>query len=193
MKTHLEIIQHYIDLIGAKSYLEIGLGTGANFDSVKCEYKVGVDPASALRMTEGSEVIPVKSDDFFCLEGWDRAYDVIFLDGDHTAEQLERDIVNAVKWVSEGGVILVHDINPPSEVSTLIPRETKEWCGTCYKAWYGFVDMHPCIKTEFYPQDYGIGVIHHSGWPVIPCFASDISYDQYKKWLNESVLLHGAD
>ncbi|WP_100612251.1 class I SAM-dependent methyltransferase [Confluentibacter lentus] len=42
-------------------------------------------------------------------------FNVIFIDGLHLAQQADRDIKNAIKYIKNDGFIVVHDCNPPSE------------------------------------------------------------------------------
>ena len=55
-----EIIQFLIDKIGAKKYLEIGMGPGLNFNTIKCDYKISVDPNPTVQVTHS-----ITSDEFF--------------------------------------------------------------------------------------------------------------------------------
>ena len=45
----------------------------------------------------------------------DITFDVIFIDGLHLADQVEKDIDNALKFIKEDGFIILHDVNPPTE------------------------------------------------------------------------------
>ena len=44
-----DIINRIADIYGAKSYLEIGIGTKENLYKIKCQKKIGVDPLKSLR------------------------------------------------------------------------------------------------------------------------------------------------
>ena len=78
--TRTDIIQLLIDKIKAKSYLEIGVSGGENFQTIRCENKVGVDPELTSPAT-----IFLTSDEFF-KQNKD-TFDVIFVDGLHHADQ----------------------------------------------------------------------------------------------------------
>ena len=62
-------------------------------------------------------------------------YDLIFLDGLHTAEQVKKDFENALKILSPNGFIVLHDCNPLKEEHTIVPRPTPtgHWNGDVYK------------------------------------------------------------
>src|SRR5262245_59645274 len=141
--NHTEVIQHYINAKGAKSYLEIGLGDLTNFHAIECEFKQGVDPDNEKALPEATAagiVFRMSADAFFRLHDEDHGkYDIIILDGLHHADQLQRDIEGALSCLDKGGVIIVHDINPVNEEMTIVPRQTKQWTGDVYKTWYAFV------------------------------------------------------
>lgn len=62
-------------------------------------------------------------------------YDLIFIDGLHTAEQVKKDFENALKVLSPKGFIVLHDCNPLKEEHTIVPRPTERghWNGDVYK------------------------------------------------------------
>ena len=43
-----------------------------------------------------------------------RRYDLVFVDGLHIADQVERDIVNSLAALAPGGMVVLHDCNPKS-------------------------------------------------------------------------------
>lgn len=73
------------------------------------------------------------SDEFF--EKPDQEFDLVFIDGLHEAEQVSKDFTNAVRVLSRGGFIVLHDCNPLLEEHTIVPRprKTGHWNGNCYK------------------------------------------------------------
>jgi hypothetical protein len=124
MKNRFDIIQYLIDSNNFKSYLEIGVRYAAEIDgislmTIKCNKKVGVDiqnPAATYIMS---------SDKYF--QSFNQTFDIIFIDGDHEKNQVHRDILNSLNCLNDGGIIVCHDINPPSE-RMLHP-------GKCHNAW----------------------------------------------------------
>jgi hypothetical protein len=172
-----EIINNLIRENGFKTYLEIGLGDGKHFANVKCEQKVGVDPMAAGMQSPELNVIVMESDEFFRYDNF--KFDLIFIDGLHYADQVERDIVNSWNCLNKGGMILVHDIKPDNEEMTLIPRQTKQWVGDVYRTWYGFRAKYPKVKTDYIEDPHGLGVIYKSRHKVELGFVSDISFQEY--------------
>jgi predicted O-methyltransferase YrrM len=172
--------------MGGGNYLEVGVFVGNSFIPIRATAKWGVDPAytltrrrvlkyrvfAALRLKE-ERLFRMTSDDFFEQHGQmlaKRGVDVAFLDGLHSYEQTLRDVLNSLKYLRPGGVIVVHDCNPltelaatPAEAVPDIPKDTPGWPG----AWYGDVwkaivhlrSMHPELDTVVLDCDAGVGVV----------------------------------
>ncbi len=133
---HTQLINALIEKYSLKSYLELGVNVPAyNFSQIKCESKVGVDPCLSTTYNVNSFLVGCTSDYFFETQK-DRYFDkvdLVFIDGDHAAEQVEKDFENSLKCLSEKGFIVIHDVLPENEQGTLIPRQTRKWWGTVYK------------------------------------------------------------
>lgn len=76
-------------------------------------------------------------------------YDLVFIDGLHTAEQVQKDFANALKILSNNGLIVLHDCNPLKEEHTIVPRPspTGHWNGDVYKFACKLKFNHFNIKT----------------------------------------------
>lgn len=136
MKTRADLLNHLIQRHGLKRYLEIGVQNPMqNFDKIQCEYKCSVDPDPNAHASFCCD-----SDVFFELVMQDQYmgagnYDLIFIDGLHTADQVRKDFENALKVLSPNGFIVLHDCNPLEEHHTVVPRpsERGHWNGDVYK------------------------------------------------------------
>lgn len=155
-----DIINYLIEKYKLINYLEIGVFQGENIRKVKASHKDGVDPGA-----EGY-VVPeanyhMTSDDFFnLLKGHeDIKYDIIFIDGLHHADQVEKDIKNSLNHIVDGGFILLHDCNPVSYEAQLIPRQTIAWNGDVWKAFIDFKTHYPKMECSVIDTDFGVGVI----------------------------------
>jgi hypothetical protein len=131
--TRTDLLNHLATRYGLKRYLEIGVqNPQQNFDKILCEYKVGVDPDPNAHAS-----FCMTSDEFFDAIDYSLKvnYDLIFVDGLHTAEQVKKDFENALKILSPNGFIVLHDCNPEKEEHTIVPRPTKtgHWHGDVYK------------------------------------------------------------
>lgn len=117
-------------------YLEIGIWNGGTFKNVNTNLKDGVDPAhycececTNYRMT---------SDDFFKNSVKDK-YDIIFIDGLHTAYQVSKDIYNSINNLNDGGWIVLDDVYPHAEEeqrSLNLKNMGKPMTGDVWKAVY---------------------------------------------------------
>ena len=158
------VINYLISKYGLSNYLEIGVLKGDNIRKVNAPNKDGVDPG-AERHIAPEVNYQMTSDDFFdSIKNDDqKIYDIIFIDGLHHADQVRKDIYNAVRHLTPGGFILMHDCNPISYESQLVPRKTIVWNGDPWRAFVEFRGTYPDIQCCVVDCDYGVGVIriHH--------------------------------
>jgi len=149
-----DIIQGLIDKIGAKAYLEIGMGPGLNFEEIVCEHKICIDPTPTVEV-----MFSLTSDDFFAQN--EETFDVIFIDGLHWSEQVYKDITNSLDILNDGGYIICHDMNPNSEFIQRYPQPKieSEWTGDCWKAWVKLRSERDDLNMSVVDTDYGCGVI----------------------------------
>jgi len=148
-KKRFEIIQNIIEKKRYKKYLEIGCFDDELFNHIKCEKKVGVDPVSG-------GTIRATSDLFF--KNNNENFDCVFIDGLHEYYQVKKDIENSLKFLNEGGIILLHDCLPNSYYEQATPRCQWVWNGDVWKAIVEYrksqdLDVYTCYA------DFGIGVI----------------------------------
>ena len=71
------------------------------------------------------------SDEFF--QKNHKKYDIIFIDGLHTKDQVGKDIINSLKILNAGGKIICHDCLPTDENSQKVPREQIHWMGDVWR------------------------------------------------------------
>lgn len=159
-----KVINKLISDNGYESYLEIGVYDGKNFQNVECKEKAGCDPSLIPSIRSYGDLYKLTSDQFFdSLEPEDK-FDLIFIDGDHEASQVEKDIVNAYKALNKGGMILLHDCNPPTFESQVVPRIQGEYCGTVWRSVIGFIDAYgDKIKTGYFDDPHGLFAIYKTG------------------------------
>lgn len=133
--NHTSILNALIEKHDLKSYLEIGINNPSNnFDLIKCESKIGVDPAIVISKKNGNyELWGMTSDEFFEINNNEFKFDLIFIDGLHHTDQVKRDFENSLQCLSDNGFILIHDCLPENEQGTKVPRETRQWWGDVYK------------------------------------------------------------
>lgn len=163
-----DVINKFIEKRNYTSYLEIGYYKGWSFDQVKCADKIAVDPFpcktpiqekwgdNTSNNTEGGLIIKTTSDAFF--ENTHSKWDIIFIDGLHEWRQVHRDIINSLRVLKEGGVIILHDCNPPTLKHTTTGVDGA-WTGDTYKAVLHFQFNHPSYYYYTIDTDWGLGVI----------------------------------
>lgn len=95
-----DVINEFIHKRNFVSYLEIGVRNKQDcFDKIKCLNKTCVDPNKDCEAT-----FTCTSDQFFIENK--QHFDIIFIDGLHLSEQVEIDILNSLKHISNDGVII---------------------------------------------------------------------------------------
>ena len=175
-----DIINHFIRKHNFGTYLEIGCQKDVAFRQIEIENKIGVDPerGGTHRMT---------SDEFFSQNK--NTFDIIFIDGLHHDDQVEKDILNALDVLNEGGVIVCHDCNPTSEAMQKVPRVSKEWTGNGWKAWIRLRMSREDLDMKVVNTDYGCGIIMKGKQELLevkcgPCASKYASFAVNKRtWL----------
>ena len=167
MESH-QLINLIIERNKFSKYLEIGISTGYTFTRVKADIKDSVDPYfdNEFYNMDGYVEYPVKyritSDEFFdtIAPTLGYKYDLIFIDGLHISEQVDKDIENSLKYLNEDGVVILHDCNPKKEYQQIIPRTQGEWYGDVWKSFVKFVHYNNSEYICFIiDADTGIGLI----------------------------------
>jgi hypothetical protein len=151
--NRIDIINSLITKNKYKSYVELGVQAGHCFSAINCEKKIGVDPDQSSAAT-----LKITADEFF--ETNTDTYDIFFVDSLHHAENCERDILNALKFLNPGGTIVCHDMEPTDEFMTLIPHTTQDcWTGNVYKTWIKLRTTREDLTMNVVSTDWGVGII----------------------------------
>lgn len=151
-----QLINQIIKEMQYSKYCEIGYDQGLAHNEIICKYKVAVDP-NPKTVLPGHHVNIMTSDRFFELNK--QKYDIYFIDGDHSAEQVIKDIDNCLNFLTTNGVLFLHDVCPLKEEMTN-PRG----CGDAYKTFIKLrterEDLSMYIIDAFTPEDEtGFGII----------------------------------
>jgi len=168
--TRTEIINYILSRKNnQKLYLEIGTANPeSNFNHINADIKYCVDPVSE------NPKYPVNfkmtSDKFFKLLSENKIltskikFDVIFIDGLHLAEQVDKDIINSLRIINDDGFIVLHDCNPPTEwhsrenYSFFNSPAKYYWNGTTWKAFLKW-RFNPSVYSCCIDSDWGVGII----------------------------------
>ena len=178
------IINYICQKTRASSYLEIGANDGQNFNLIDCPNKEAVDPGLHTVATHY-----LSSDDFFSEN--ESIFDVIFVDGLHHRAQVYRDLINSLEALSPTGVIICHDVNPPTKIVQEVPRRSAKgdgWTGDCWKAWAQLRAERPDLTMFTVDADWGCGIIFYGFQELINLNVEDLTWENFSRhrteWLN---------
>lgn len=153
MFVRSDLINYLINLYDYKSYLEIGVGYGSNFELIDCQNKIGVDPLD--QYSENKYLMT--SDEFFYIN--DKCFDIIFIDGLHQRDQVIKDIQNSLKFLNPKGTIIMHDCLPYNEASQFErPYSVPVWLGNVWEA-FAHYRKYPDLFMMTLDTDHGLGFI----------------------------------
>lgn len=164
--SRIAIVNHMIRVNSYRSYLEIGVRRkSAMFEEIHCDHRISVDPDPAAEAD-----YPISSDDYFALHN--HRFDIVFIDGNHTGDQVERDLDNALGRLNPGGVILLHDMNPPTRFHGRATYEVAgtypSWNGTSWKGYAAHRRKRPDLTMRVVNTDWGVGIVHPGSQKLHP-------------------------
>ncbi|HEX9827184.1 MAG TPA: class I SAM-dependent methyltransferase [Flavobacteriaceae bacterium] len=188
-RTH--IINYLISLIDAQYYLEIGVrDPNKNFNRIQCQNKFSVDPG--IEFEDNPVDFKMTSDLFFEKFKSNKLkikpnikFDIIFIDGLHVSNQVERDILNSIEILNENGFIILHDCNPPSEFHQREQRTFENsparsfWNGTTWKAFYKF-RHHKDLFSICFDCDWGVGILSKTHYPFFNNIKGKVQNEFYE-------------
>ncbi len=179
----LTVLQAIIDKLQARTYLEIGVAGGHNFCPIRIHSKVAVDPAFQIPLARKikwlvrdprnlwARYFQCTSDSYFGQIEPGKKFDVVFVDGLHTHEQSLTDVLNALKHLNAGGVVVMHDCNPPSAAAaqpapsfdqaagTNMPGWTGRWFGDVWKSVCFLRSQQSDLNVFVLDCDCGLGIV----------------------------------
>ncbi|MFP4845634.1 class I SAM-dependent methyltransferase [Winogradskyella sp. PE311] len=150
--TRVQLIQKIIDSKNFERYLEIGTYKGESFFPVVCNKKVAIDPQFNIPLKRKlkwiykdyhnifNTYIELTSDDFFKLKAnFVKRYkpQIVFVDGLHTFKASLLDVLNSLEYLSENGVIVMHDCLPPNKAASTFANSFKEAIDMKLEGWTG--------------------------------------------------------
>ena len=180
MNNRIELINEIIRIKKFKSYLEIGVFGGECLFNINVLNKVAVDPLFGFGLKTRIKYLfknrnhrikyfELPSNMFF--EKNRVSFDLIFIDGLHTWQQLCLDIKNSINFLSPNGLILIHDSLPKSKWEALPAKsyedflrlkpqnESTLWCGDGWKVLFEIKKQIKNLDLKVVNIDHGIGVI----------------------------------
>jgi len=186
--NHTQLLNALIEKYNLKSYLEIGVQNPANnFDKIKCERKVAVDPCIKGIFENDDSLITEygwESDVYFSKKT--ETFDLIFIDGLHHADQVQRDFENSLRCLSDNGYIVIHDVLPANEAGTIVPRETKMWWGNVYQ-WAMNICKYDGIIYKTFDIDNGCMLVFKDATKQgATCYYPE-NYNTYLEWRTKAM------
>lgn len=159
IKTRTDLLNYLVGVFGYRDYLEIGVRDRRhNFDKIRVTGVAhGCDPAPRRAISH-----TMTSDAFFAerTSTSGAPYDLVLVDGLHVAEQVERDVDNALAHLTPNGSVVLHDCNPQTEAAQVEDYKYGEhWNGNVWKAWVKLRATRPDLAMWVVDIDEGCGVI----------------------------------
>ncbi len=174
-----DVINGLVKKYNYKSYLEIGIkNPGSNFNLILAESKDGVDPNWKSNLLSGNKFV-MTSDDFFNQVDRDKRYDLIFIDGLHHFEQIDKDIVNSLKHLNDNGTVVMHDCNPTTVFMQARPRTSSRWTGDGWKSVLKLRCFRNDLSIFVVDTDFGCGVIRRGRQEL---YKIDVDIEECLKW-----------
>ena len=146
----IDILRRLAEALNARHYLEIGVSKGESFFPLRIPRKVAVDPNPRLSWRKKlrncvrnphnlfNRYHLVTSDAYFAaVPPPAGGFDLAFIDGLHTYEQALKDALNALNALKPGGVVALHDCNPPHEAAAYPARSYEDAAASKPPGWTG--------------------------------------------------------
>jgi hypothetical protein len=105
------LAQKTINELGLKSYLELGIGNGRAFNSINCPEKISVD-------IDKDATYKMSTRSFFLNQFQNpepHRFQAVYIDACHALQHVIDDFNNCLYFLDKPGIILIHDLFPPSE------------------------------------------------------------------------------
>lgn len=151
-----EYILNLIKLTNCKSYLELGV---SDINHLK-EITPFVSKCSGVDVTDWKHEDPgdvnffnMSTDQFFEIN--QNFFDIIFIDADHSFEQVRIDFENSLKVLNEFGIIILHDTDPLEPILL-----GDKYCSDSYKMVDYIYLNHPDLNLITFP-------IHETGMSFV--------------------------
>ena len=87
-------------------------------------------------------------------------YDIIFVDPFHTYRCTNTDLTGAWLLLRPGGMMVVHDCNPPGPELCSPEYVRGAWCGLTFQAYVDFILSGVAMNVFTVDSDFGVGIVH---------------------------------
>ncbi len=208
--NRLDVIQALMRQKNLKNYLEIGVENGHIFFRIKSTFKIAVDPKfifDASRRFGKAIINPYNlnnqyfektSDDFFAQDAQRvfsaKKLQLALVDGMHEYQFALRDVENALNYMDDDGVIIMHDCNPQTAgaAGRFEDWEVGEWNGDVWRTIIHLRSQRPDLNVFVLDVDQGLGIVTkktpESTVAFKPAQIENLTYDELvqnrEQWLN---------
>jgi len=177
----LYVIEKLMQSKKLKNYLEIGVFNGHIFFRIKSPFKIAVDPEFRFDFFRklgkiflnpsniNNKYFSKTADDFFAQDAptviGNKKIEISLIDGMHEYEYALRDIENTLKYLSDDGVIVVHDCNALTKEANVSFADWKArnfsgtWNGDVWKTIVHLRSLRKDIDAFVLDTDHGLGII----------------------------------
>jgi|TARA_B110000908_G_C9987238_1_gene328131 hypothetical protein len=127
---HYNLVEHLASWIKPVNYLEIGVREGNVYNLVhhwaeNC-YLIDINFLD-ISYSSNTKKFEMTSDAFFEIVDDKLQFDLVFIDGDHSKEQVYKDFENVKDRVITDGFVILHDTYPCDERMTLHELSNDCW------------------------------------------------------------------
>lgn len=177
--NRIQTINQLIKDVNAENYLQIGLGDESLFNAIKAKNKFGIGQSTKRE--------DIKANDFF--KSNKTKFNFILIDNVHVSVHTEREVVLAYNRLPENGILLIHDVIPPSEESTIVPRISDKFCGEVYKVVCGLINSY-ALQYKYIDDPVGFLMITKKGKTRLKkgFTLQDLSFDEFEKEWKEKIM-----
>ncbi|GAB4015319.1 class I SAM-dependent methyltransferase [Spirosoma koreense] len=208
--NRLDVIQALMSQKGLRNYLEIGVENGHIFFRIKSRFKVAVDPKFIFNAGRrfgktvlnpynfNNQYFEKTSDDFFEQDAQrifaDTKLHVALVDGMHEYHFALRDVENTLQYLTDKGVIVMHDCNPQTADAAghFDAWTTGEWNGDVWRTIIHLRSQRPDLNVFVLDCDQGLGIVTRakpeSTLSFTPAQIEALTYDELvqnrQQWLN---------
>lgn len=182
--NRLKVITTLMKQKNLRNYLEIGVHNAHILFRIKSNFKIAIDPKFAFDTARKigktilnpynlyNQYFEKTSDDFFANDAQkiidNKKIEISLIDGMHQYDYALRDIENTLKYLSDDGVIIIHDCNPQTKAASGTWDEWQSrneegfWNGDVWKAIVHLRSTRKDINVFVLDCDHGLGVVTKS-------------------------------
>jgi len=139
--------------------------------------KIGVDPLKGGNFKGTPDM-------FFSIN--EQEFDVIFIDGLHTYEQVRKDVENSLKCLKKGGYLVLHDLIPRNWVEQHRPRllESGPYVSDGWKISFELKNLDD-VNFRLVRIDHGVGVLRKlKGVPTIGLEPTGLAQEKFEYFMD---------